>query len=74
MRYYIEAFRADGTQILGNLDGQGVLDVQEPFRTKHVKALLSGIGRPKWPRVACWRIVRADGRIDSEIANPLAAQ
>ncbi len=67
MRYYIEAFRADGTQILGSLDGHGVLD-------KHVKALLSGIGRPKWPRVACWRIVRADGRIDSEIANPLAAQ
>jgi hypothetical protein len=73
MKYYIEALRADGTQILGNLDGQAVLDCQEPYRTKHVKSLLSSLGRPAWPSVARWRIVHANGRVDSEIANPMAA-
>lgn len=39
MKYYIEAFRSDGSQILGNLDGQGVINGrwQNSFRYRLVR-------------------------------------
>jgi hypothetical protein len=52
-RTYVEAYRSEGAQVLGNLDGQGSLF----HRTLHYKALLSGNNRPKWPRIAFWRVV-----------------
>jgi hypothetical protein len=40
MRYYISAYDVHGHEILGNLDGQGVLlDVKNYKRTLHYKAL-----------------------------------
>ena len=39
MRYYVESYYLDGRQILGNLDGQAVLDCRYPSRTKWVKNL-----------------------------------
>lgn len=54
MRTYIEAYRADGSQILGNLDGQTSRDVRDIKRTHLYKALVSGKGRPKWVHVKHW--------------------
>lgn len=59
-RFYIEAYQANGRQILGNLDGQTARDCQDITRTQHYRALKTGLGRPKWPRVAYWIVVRGD--------------
>ncbi len=69
MRYYVEAFRPDGSQILGNLDGQTVLRTFSPSTSRHYKSLVSGEGRPKHPRVAFWRIVDDKGIVWSQVNN-----
>ena len=65
MKLYIECFRADGSQILGNLDGQAVIRTQNYRRTHAYKRLAEIVGNPKWMqgKVAFARVVTADGRI-----------
>lgn len=54
MRIYVEAYRGDGSQILGNGDGQTIYrDLKDYRRTKHYQALVRGF----WKRPAYWRIV-----------------
>ena len=69
MRFYVEAYRADGSQILGNLDGQTVLHCRYPSRTKHVQRLQSGRDRPTWPRVHKWVVVDGAGKAHTAILN-----
>lgn len=61
MKHYVEAYQADGSQILGNLDGQAVLHAKDPRRTKHFKRLESGQDRPTHSRVYRWRVEPANG-------------
>lgn len=64
---YVEAYRADGTQILGNLDGQYAYRGRDYFRTDHYKALRDG--KPiKHTRVHHWHVVQA-GRVIKIILN-----
>lgn len=39
MKVYIEAYDANNKQILGNLDGQGVINAKQFRRTMHFKSL-----------------------------------
>jgi hypothetical protein len=61
MRYYIEAFDADGRQVLGNLDGQAALGrCKQPQKCKAWTDL---------PNIRCssrirsWRLVDDNGRV-----------
>lgn len=71
MKIYIEAYRSDGTQILGNLDGQGVLHAKQYKRTNHYKHLHGAAlpNWPKWTRPSKWHIVTEDGTILETIRN-----
>jgi hypothetical protein len=68
-RTYIEAYRSEGDQVLGNLDGQTSYSGPLFHRTLHYKALLSGDNRPKWPRIAFWRVVDDRGHLLKTIRN-----
>ena len=65
MKLYIECFHADGSQILGNCDGQAVIHAQNYRRTNAYKNLAKIVGNPKWMKgkVAFARVVTPDGRI-----------
>ncbi len=65
MRLYIECFHADGKQILGNLDGQAVIDAIYYKRTNAYKRLAKIVGNPKWMngKVVEARVVTPDGKI-----------
>ena len=65
MRIYLECFYADGTPILGNLDGQASLDVRDYKRTNAYKRLLKIVRNPKHMdgKVASARVVDASGRV-----------
>lgn len=69
MKYYIEAFDVEGRQILGNLNGQAVIQARKPWLTKSYKILRDPTRRPAWPRVWFWRLVREDGTPLEEIPN-----
>ena len=43
MRHYIEAYYADGRQILGNMDGQNVIHCKNPKLSHAWKRCLVGI-------------------------------
>lgn len=65
MRYYIEAYEADGHQVLGTLDGQNVLNCRYPARTAAVKRL---IREPRerlslYGRVREYRVITEDERV-----------
>lgn len=68
-KFYIEAFDAENNQILGNCDGQAVLDCIQPQRTKYIKSLSSGMSRPLYGRVKYWRIVSSNGQCFDCIQN-----
>ena len=68
MRTYIQAYRQDGSQILGNLDGQDSLDARDYRRTTRYRALHGGTFH-RCPRVAYWRVVR-DDKVLETIPNP----
>lgn len=63
MTVYVEAFRSDGSRVLGNLDGQtSFIGVRDHKRTDHYKALKAkslSVSRA----VAFWRIVDEKGRV-----------
>jgi hypothetical protein len=46
MRYYIECYHKDGTQRLGNLDGQASLNVINYKRTNAYKRILTIVKNP----------------------------
>ena len=73
MSYYIEAFRADGTQIFGNLDGQaslrGVRYYRRTLAYRHIAGKFTGI-TPKYPRVRFWQVFDFGGQICETIYNP----
>lgn len=69
MKYYVEAYRADGSWVGGTLDGQTVLRCRNPMRTAHVRRL---IREPRERlsldgRVAEYRVVDESGRIVATI-------
>jgi hypothetical protein len=72
MKVYIECFRADGSQILGNCDGQAVIRAKNYRRTLAYKHLAEVVGNPKWMggKVAFARVVTESGQI-LETVNPI---
>lgn len=69
MKYYVEAYRSQTEQILGNLDGQTVLHCKYPKRTNHYKMLMGERLRPRWQTVYKWVIVDEQGKVFCEIHN-----
>lgn len=65
MKYYIECFYADGGQILGNLDGQAVINCTRYQSTNAYKRVKSIVGNPKHMcgMVASARVVNVSGRV-----------
>ena len=63
MKYYVEAYYEDGSEILGNCDGQTVLRCRNPRRTKHYRHLRDAIAINRHPRVAYYKIVDQFGRL-----------
>lgn len=61
-RFYVEAYDRDGKQVLGNLDGQTVINCQDFRRSARFKALTSGKFRAS-ERVVQWRIVDENDRV-----------
>lgn len=67
MKVYVEALWPDGTQMLGNGDGQGPIDARDYRRTLAYKNVRSGsVSR----RPATYRIVTPDNRVLETFANP----
>lgn len=62
MKVYIEAFRADGSEILGNLDGQTNIVARNYKRTHAYKYAKLGLGL----HVASYRVVNAYGQVLEE--------
>lgn len=63
MTIYVEAFRSDGSQILGNLDMQtSYIGVRDHKKTQHYKCLKTGNYRVS-RAVSFWRVVDSSGRI-----------
>jgi hypothetical protein len=70
-KYYFEAYRDDHTPILGNGDGQSVIEAKDFRRTniyKHLKGL-KDCGYPFWRIPAYWRVVDVNGKIFEKIDN-----
>lgn len=68
---YIEAYRQDGSEILGNLDGQTVIRGRFYRRSKAYKSLRYGIDRPRYDRVSVWRVVDEYGNVLETFPNHL---
>lgn len=69
-RYYIEAFDAEGAQVLGNLDGQAALgSPKQPLRC-HAWKYLGTEKRPLYRKIRQWRLVTDTGRICAYKTNP----
>jgi hypothetical protein len=68
MPYYISAYAADGSRILGNLDGQASIRARRPERTAAWKELGTTIRAS--PRVAYWQLETADERPLLKKLNP----
>lgn len=68
MTYYIEAYDKTGSQILGNLDGQNVLRVNNYKRTRAYKQLTNKLPRPRYNRVFYW-IIYKDNKLVEKIIN-----
>ena len=54
---YIECFRADGSEILGNLDGQAVLRTVNYKRTNAYKALSKIVGLLRKSYLRCYKVM-----------------
>lgn len=70
MRYYVKAYNGQDRQILGNLDGQGVICARYIQRTAHYKMLISGTNRPRWAQIKFWKIVDERDNEVNRIDNP----
>lgn len=67
--FYIEAYRADGSQVLGNLDGQACLRVKKYQRTKHYFNLKHGIIKVM-KDIHHWKVVDVSGNVVETFNNP----
>jgi hypothetical protein len=65
--FYIEAYYANGSPMLGNLDGQAALRCRSYKRTKHYRFLRDG--KLRSPRVAYYKVVDGYGRVLETITN-----
>jgi hypothetical protein len=72
MKYYIEAFYADGSQILGNLDGQTVIVAKRYTQTLVYKNVIAAAFTGRHPKVAYWRVVTESGKVLETIRRPTA--
>ena len=70
IKVWVEAFRADGSQILGNGDGQGAIHAAAYRRTNYYKQLKAGTISK---RPAYWRIVTEQGLVLGTIARAAVA-
>lgn len=61
MKTYVEAYYADGSPLLGNLDGQTMMRARNYKRTKHYRALRYRLEREH--KVAYYQIIAEDGRV-----------
>lgn len=63
--FYIECYYIDGSQILGNGDGQAVIRTPNYRRTYAYKNMLKRVGNPAYmeAKVAFARVVRPSGEI-----------
>lgn len=68
MTYYIEAFRVDGSQVLGNLDGQASLKAKYYRRTDHYFNLRFGHIKVM-DYIHHWNVVDVSGRVLETIIN-----
>lgn len=70
MDNYIECYHANGSQILGNLDGQAVVTANYKL-CKAYKRLKNIIGNPKWmdAKVAFAKIVTKDNKVIETITT-----
>ncbi len=69
MPLYICAFRKDGSQILGNLDGQASITAGVYRRANAYKHLHSP-SRPAYVKVAYWEVQNPLGTVLERIDNP----
>lgn len=67
--FYIEAYRVDGSQVLGNLDGQACLRVKKYQRTNHYFNLKHGIIKVM-KDIHHWKVVDASGKVLETFNNP----
>ena len=68
MRFYIEAYDINNSQILGNLDGQAAFSAVNPTKTKHWKKLYVR-DRIKYNRVHRWHLVNAKNELLATCVN-----
>ncbi len=69
-KFYIEAYYPDGTQILGNLDGQTVIHASDYRRTNHYKNLKGKLSAGiKFTRAKFFRVVDARNHIIEQFDN-----
>lgn len=68
-QWFVEAYYEDGTQKLGNLDGQGMHKAKHFSNTRWYYRLLSGHGRMHWPAVAYWIVRDEAGHAHVRIIN-----
>jgi hypothetical protein len=64
-KVYLEAYRADGTQILGNMDGQAVIRARRYERTLAYKNAVLRVANyhQRGGRVASYKVVDEAGRL-----------
>lgn len=63
MRYYIQAYRQDGTQVLGNLDGQRALgELKKPLWSHKWRRVVKG-PIPAMGYVTNWALVDENDRV-----------
>ena len=68
-KVYVEAYDEHDRQILGNLDGQTVIQAKNYRRTKHYKALVNGTISAS-DRVFSWRVIDEKDRVLEVIYRP----
>lgn len=67
--WYVEAYRKDGSQILGNLDGQTAYRGKDYFRTDHYKFIRDGCRNKRFARVHHFQVIH-NGKCKKIITNP----
>ena len=70
--YYIESYYNDGREILGTINGQGIISARQYKRTNRYK-WMRGINTPnerKYSMVAYFVITDYDGKPIEKISNP----
>jgi hypothetical protein len=69
MRYYVEAYRGDGTQVLGNLDGQTSWKGSHYKKTSWYKYLTNPNRLISYKQIHHWVVIDEQERIHERIFN-----